>query len=283
MAATGTETSDMQASCKSTEQDQKSQHPLPPRPRVKGHGVPLLGQSIAMKHRKASPQRKQGRKKSCSSLFLHHIHPLLGFYKVILAHDAGRDTLQQRRSWAHHTHEIQQHENGTTFIKTKSAVKVGNYERVARREGGTGDGRRWRGGAARASVPKREKNLQFPIRLHINRIDTLWADHMCCLTPFKHSFPASPSPPAASSQRSLCARGGWWCSLFNAQDLRARAKGAIIFCTNPQLEISKSHLNAKSQPKKTNKKHTLFLTHRSTYCFPSGAGVGVTALRSSGL
>ena len=53
------------------------------------------------------------------------------------------------------------------------------------------------GEAARASVPKRDKYLQFPIRLHIDRIDTLRADHMCCLTPFKHPVTSVPSPPAS--------------------------------------------------------------------------------------
>lgn len=45
-------------------------------------------------------------------------------------------------------------------------MSVRREEKVAPATGKEGE-------AARASVPKRGKHLQFPIRLHINRIDTL--------------------------------------------------------------------------------------------------------------
>lgn len=129
MAATGTETSGMQASCKSTEQTRNTQDRLPTSlsllySRVKGHGVPPL-RAKAAKHCHKTPQSFTteektggGGKKLLITLSPSHSPPL-GFYKVILAHDARRDTLQHRRSRAlpdHHTHEIQQHKSRTTFF-----------------------------------------------------------------------------------------------------------------------------------------------------------------------
>lgn len=121
------------------------QHPSPSfTPELKDTVSLLWGQklqSIATKHRKASPQRKRrgGGEKLLITLSPSHSPPL-GFYKVILAHDARRDTLQHRRSRAlpdHHTHEIQQHKSRTTFF----------YKSKKRREGGTlwacGEKRRW--------------------------------------------------------------------------------------------------------------------------------------------
>lgn len=140
MAATGTETSGMQASCKSTEQTRNTQDRLPTSlsllySRVKGHGVPPL-RAKAAKHCHKTPQSFTteektggGGKKLLITLSPSHSPPL-GFYKVILAHDARRDTLQHRRSRAlpdHHTHEIQQHKSRTTFF----------YKSKKRREGGT--------------------------------------------------------------------------------------------------------------------------------------------------
>lgn len=140
MAATGTETSGMQASCKSTEQTRNTQDRLPTSlsllySRVKGHGVPPL-RAKAAKHCHKTPQSFTteektggGGEKLLITLSPSHSPPL-GFYKVILAHDARRDTLQHRRSRAlpdHHTHEIQQHKSRTTFF----------YKSKKRREGGT--------------------------------------------------------------------------------------------------------------------------------------------------
>lgn len=139
MAATGTETSGMQASCKSTEQTRNTQDRLPTSlsllySRVKGHGVPPL-RAKAAKHCHKTPQSFTTEEKTGGGgKTAHHsfsiTFPPLGFYKVILAHDARRDTLQHRRSRAlpdHHTHEIQQHKSRTTFF----------YRSKKRREGGT--------------------------------------------------------------------------------------------------------------------------------------------------
>lgn len=139
MPATGTETSGMQASCKSTELTRNTQDRLPTSlsllySRVKGHGVPPL-RAKAAKHCHKTPQSITTEEKTGGGeKTAHHsfsiTFPPLGFYKVILAHDARRDTLQHRRSRAlpdHHTHEIQQHKSRTTFF----------YRSKKRREGGT--------------------------------------------------------------------------------------------------------------------------------------------------
>lgn len=63
----------------------------------------LSGQSrlstTNINHRKAPPQRKAGGEKNAHHSFSITFSPP-GFYKVILAHDAGQDTLQHGHFWA---------------------------------------------------------------------------------------------------------------------------------------------------------------------------------------
>lgn len=168
MAATGTETSGMQASCKSTELTRNTQDRLPTSlsllySRVKGHGVPPL-RAKAAKHCHKTPQsftteeKTGGGEKNCSSLFLHHIPPrwvsTRSFWRTTHDGTPCNTDAPERSLIITHMKYNNTRAGQLFFIKAKSAVKVGHYERAVRREGGTGDGK---GGGSSKGIRAKER------------------------------------------------------------------------------------------------------------------------------